>query len=270
MASKPHVKFHGNTLQRREVAGFSVREIFHPSGDFIPRHSHEHAHVGFILHGGFTESFDRRALECRPLSVSYISPGLAHTDDFRKGVHCLVFEISPERLGRVQQLLTLPEPIFVCGGPAAWLAMRLYREAGRSDEASSLAMEGLALEILAELSREQASPAHAKPPRWLQEAQEFLHARFEKTVTHDELGRLVDIHPVHLATVFRKHFGCTVGEYLRRLRIEFASRQLENSDDPLGAIAFAAGFSDQSHFSKVFKRQTGMTPGQFRSQLRKP
>lgn len=129
MATKPHVKFHGNTLQRREVAGFSVREIFHPPGVFIPRHSHEHAHVGFILHGGFTETFDRWALECRPLSVSYISPGLTHTDDFRNGVRCLVFEISAERLGGVQQLLTLAEPIFVRGGPAAWLAMMLYREA---------------------------------------------------------------------------------------------------------------------------------------------
>lgn len=269
MASKLHVDFHGRTIQNRAV-GFSLREIVHPPGVFIPRHSHEHAHVGFILQGGFTETFDRRALECRPLSVSYISPGLTHTDDFRKGVHCLVFEISPARLERVRELLALPEPIFVRGGAAAWLTLRLYEEARRSDQASSLAIEGLALEILAELSRQVAPRSENKSPHWLGEIRDILHARFAETLTHDELGKFAAVHPVHLATVFRKHFGCTVGEYVRRLRIEFASRALAETDDSLCAIGLAAGFADQSHFSKVFRQQTGLTPGRFRARLRGP
>jgi AraC family transcriptional regulator len=169
MASKPHLDFHGNTLKSREVAGFALREIFHQPGVFIPKHSHENAHVGFILNGAFTEKFERKVLECKPLSVSYLSPGLTHTDDFRHGVHCLVFEIAPRRLERVRQLLTLREPIFVHGGQAAWLTMRLYHEARRTDEASSLAVEGLALEILAELSRQHANPPEGKPPRWLEQ-----------------------------------------------------------------------------------------------------
>lgn len=270
MASKAHVDFHGNTLQSREVEGFSFREIFHPPGVFIPRHSHEHAHVGFILRGGFTETFDRKALECRPLSVSYISPGLTHTDDFKKGVHCLVFEIAAQRLARVRELLTLKEPIFVHGGRSAWLTMRLYEEARRCDAASALAMEGLALEILAELSRQLAPRTPDKSPRWLEETRELLHARFAEPLTHDVMARAVGVHPVHLATVFRQRFGCTIGEYVRRLRIDFASRQLADSNDSLCLIGLAAGFVDQSHFSKVFKRQTGLTPGQFRARLRAP
>lgn len=270
MASKPHLDFHGKTLKSREVAGFALREIFHQPGVFIPKHSHEHAHVGFILSGGFTEKFERKALECKPLSVSYLSPGLTHTDDFRHGVHCLVFEIAPRRLERVRQLLTLKEPIFVHGGQAAWLTMRLYHEARRTDEASSLAVEGLALEILAELSRQQAKVSEVKPPRWLQQARDVLHAQFPETLTHDGVAKLVGVHPVHLATVFRRHFACTIGEYVRRLRIEFASQRIAAADDSLCEVGLAAGFSDQSHFSKVFKQQTGMTPGQFRANLRAP
>jgi AraC family transcriptional regulator len=46
--------------------------------------------------------------------------------------------------------------------------------------------------------------------------------------------------------------------------VDFAARKLVTSDEPLTGIALAAGFSDQSHFSRTFKRQTGMTPATFR------
>jgi AraC family transcriptional regulator len=265
-----HLKFHGTTLKSREVEGFALREIQHPAGVYIPKHSHEHAHVGFILNGGFTETFTRRTLECRPLSVSYIAPGLPHTDDFRHGVRCLVMEIAPERLERMQALLTLREPIFVHGGRAAWLTMRMYSEALRTDRASSLGIEGLALEILAELAQQQNTPAGKNPPRWLEQARELLHAQFDETLTHDAIAHVAGVHPVHLATMFRRYYHCTIGEYVRRLRIEFASRQISTSRESLCEIGLAAGFSDQSHFSRVFKNHTGLTPGHFRANLRRP
>src|SRR6476659_3114632 len=146
------VKFHGTTLRSRVVDGFTLKEIRHPAGVFIPKHSHENAHVGFILNGGFTETFTGKTLECRPLSVSYIAPDLPHTDDFRHGVHCLVFEITPARFAQMQDVAKLREPIFANGGRVAWLTLKMYREAWQSDSASSLALDGLAFEILAELS----------------------------------------------------------------------------------------------------------------------
>ena len=110
----------------------------------------------------------------------------------------------------------------------------------------------------------------ANPRAGWSKVREVLHAQFQETLTHDDVAKLVGVHPVHLATVFRRHFGCTIGEYVRRLRIEFASRRIAASDDSLCDVGLAAGFSDQSHFSKVFKQQTGMTPGQFRANLRAP
>jgi len=76
----------------------------------------------------------------------------------------------------------------------------------------------------------------------------------------------VDIHPVHLAREFRKFYGCTLGEIIfRGLRIQFACRKLSTSDMPLVEIAWAAGFSHQAHFSRLFKHHIGMTPTEFRS-----
>ena len=247
--------------------GFVLREIRHPAGVFIPKHSHPNAHVGFILRGGFTETFTRRTLECRPLTVSYIAPGLPHTDDFRHGVHCLVFEISPLRLAEIGEVTNLNEPLFVNGGRPAWLALKLYREALQSDAASSLVIESLGLEILAGLRPAELDVAGKKPPRWLDQARELVHARLDENLTQDEIARSVGVHPVYLATLFRRHFRCTIGEYVRRLRIEFAAGEIANSGQSLCEIALAAGFSDQSHFSKVFKAQTGMSPGHFRENL---
>lgn len=260
-------KFHGNTLKAREVAGFALKEIRHPAGVFIPKHSHVNAHVGFILNGGFTETFRRKTLECRPLSVSYIAPDLPHTDDFRHGVHCLVLEINSARLAEMRDIVGLREPIFVNGGRAAWLALRMYREQLQTDSATPASIEGLALEILAELAGLEASGTERTLPRWLHQARELLHARLSENLTHNEVAQGVGVHPVYLATLFRRHFRCTIGEYVRRLRIAFAAGEIATSNRSLCEIGLAAGFSDQSHFSRVFKNQTGMTPGSFRASL---
>ena len=78
----------------------------------------------------------------------------------------------------------------------------------------------------------------------------------------------VGVHPVTLARAFRRTFGCTIGEYLRRLRIERAAEQLATGTQPLAEIALAAGFADQSHFSNVFRRRVGMSPSAYRREVR--
>jgi len=60
----------------------------------------------------------------------------------------------------------------------------------------------------------------------------------------------------------RRVHRCTIGECIRRLRVERACRQLSSSDESLATIAANTGFSDQSHFSRTFKRLVGMTQAQ--------
>ena len=63
------------------------------------------------------------------------------------------------------------------------------------------------------------------------------------------LAQTVDVHPVHLAHQFRKHFGVSIGEYIRNLRIQFVCQRLR-TDASLAEIAREAGFADQSHMSR--------------------
>lgn len=71
MTPNPRGDFHGKTLMSRDVGGFMLRELVHEPGTRIPKHSHQRAHVAFVLRGVFTERCERKTLECRPLSVSF-------------------------------------------------------------------------------------------------------------------------------------------------------------------------------------------------------
>ncbi|MGI9075780.1 MAG: helix-turn-helix transcriptional regulator [Gemmatimonadaceae bacterium] len=122
--------------------------------------------------------------------------------------------------------------------------------------------------LLASLARIGASAGRGAHPKWLTEAMDIVHERFTGQLSLSELSTLVGVHPVTLARWFRRGYGCTVGQQLRRLRIEKSSRDLLETDRPLGEIALNAGFADQSHFCNVFRREMNTTPGRYRASRR--
>ena len=124
------------------------------------------------------------------------------------------------------------------------------------------------LELVAGLSRQRNMRLDQKRPRWLDRVMEILDAGFHDSLNLAGVAKAVDVHPVHIARMFRRHFGLTPGEYVRQLRIDFACRQLSQSDASLVEVALAAGFAHQAHFSRVFKTQTGLTPSEFRKVCR--
>jgi AraC family transcriptional regulator len=152
------------------------------------------------------------------------------------------------------------------GGVLNWLGYRLYREAQWGDAISTLAIEGLALEMIAEMSRRRLTEAAV--PYWLRQARDLIHAQFTQSLTVSSIAETVGVHPVHLARMFRKTYRCTIGDYVRELRTELACREISSTNLPLSEIASKAGFYDQGHLSRIVKERTGMTPSQYRSLCR--
>lgn len=147
-------------------------------------------------------------------------------------------------------------------------SLRLYRELRSPDVSSPWTVEELLAAVLG-AARELEPPLRRRAtPGWLRRAREVLHDASPDGPGLAELADLVGVHRVHLARTFRRHYGTTVGEYARGLRLRRAERELAEGDRPLGEIALRAGFYDQSHFNRHFRRATGMTPGRFRSLLR--
>ena len=79
-----------------------------------------------------------------------------------------------------------------------------------------------------------------------------------------QLAQEVGVHPVHVARTFRAAYDLTPGQYLRRLRVDWAAEQIKNTERPLVEIALAAGFADQSHLSRAFKSYLSTTPAAWR------
>lgn len=181
-------------------------------------------------------------------------------------MHCLLIEVKTQKVESLYSLSKILHRVnHIRGGMFSTPAMRIWKEMRFIDNASTLAMEGLSLELIAELSRHSNLVSERQLPFWLKRVREILYAHFSEPISLVNLARTVDIHPVHLAREFRKFYGCTLGEYVRNLRIEFACRKLSASDMPLVEISLAAGFSHQAHFSRIFKRRIGIPPREFRS-----
>jgi len=256
-------------LRTAQVAGFTLTEGIHPAGSSLPWHTHDGPTICFVLQGAFTEISAGETLDCHPAMLKVTPAGERHWNRFDRGdAHGLLIEAEPARAEALRPYAAiLDRHISFQGGLPAAIARRIYEELRVMDEAAPLAIEGLLLELIATTTR-QGNGATRDRPSWVLRARDLLHANLVRRLTLAELAAEVGVHPVTLARTFRRCFGCSVGEYLRRLRIERAALQLGGSEVPLATIALAAGFSDQSHFSNLFRRETGMSPSAYRRAMR--
>jgi AraC family transcriptional regulator len=100
-------------------------------------------------------------------------------------------------------------------------------------------------------------------PSWLEAARGLLQPD-ASVIRMRAIAGAVGVHPVHLSRSFRRRFGLTMTDYLRGRRLEAASRALLETSHGVARIASEHGFSDQAHFTRAFKRATGLTPAAFR------
>lgn len=248
------------------VPGFVLTLGSHPAGSVLPRHTHPDPTICYVLSGGFSETSAGAVAEC-PADILKVMPaGEPHSNRFGTGeTHGLRIEVDRRRFAEVPEIYrALDERHLQQGGRGGLLARRLAGEIATTDTAGPIAVEGLALELVAELARSRRAAPAIHPPRWLLVAEELVRARFRGTASVGEIARIVGVHPATLARAYRRRFGCTIGERVRMLRVEHAARELLETSEPLSAIAFEAGFYDQSHFTNVFRRQLGVTPAAYR------
>jgi AraC family transcriptional regulator len=264
-------RYYGDRRRLRAVPGVTLVENAYAPRFVIPRHAHAAAFFGMVLEGGYREFYDNRSRECGPSALLFHPRGEVHSEA-HYDVVVRILSIEPtERLlallGDHARVLDGPQELRT--GPVLRLAARLYQEFRSDDPLAPLAMEGVALELLACILRHDADRA-TTAPRWLAAARDLLHARIGENLSLSEIAAAVGVHPAHLARTFRRHYGCTVGDHVRSLRAERARQELKNSDRPLAEVALSLGYADQSHFVNCFRRQTGMTPGAFRKAYRAP
>lgn len=263
MATLAPGEYYGETLHRRQIGGLSLTETRYRAGTLVPPHEHVQGYFCLVRSGTYREMFGGRERSCGPATLAFHPPGERHSEQFGDAtVFSFNVEVDPGWFDRLGLSIRCFEDALVCRGaePEA-LATRLYREFLENDEASRVAIEGLVLQTLAAASR-TPRPALRRPP-WFHRVVERLHDG-PAPPSLAELAALAGVHPVYLARAFRKFQRCTIGEYVRRLRVEQARRDILDPALSLKQISDRAGFADQSHFTRCFRRLTGMTPNDYR------
>jgi AraC family transcriptional regulator len=255
-------------ISTRALHDCRVNEVFYPAGMRQDRHRHRFPALSFVASGQYQECIERRAHSRRMSTLIYHPAEEAHAVVFESDVRILSVEFRAG--GNVSSAAnSLDRGSSYRSELVAWLGVRLRREMERSDGASVLAIDGLISEMLAEGSRGKVLTEEKGTAVWLARATDFVHDNFRTTLSLEEVAQVAGVHSAHLSRVFRQKMSCTVGEYLRRLRFEFACQQMLSTEIPLCEIAYDAGFADQSHFNRIFRRQMGITPYMYRNLHRK-
>ncbi len=253
-----------------ELDGFAVVEAWFPAGEHLARHSHDRACLAVMLDGSFELEMDGRVHHCPPTAVFTEPAGETHANRIGlAGARVVVVQPDPARTELLRPFAgILGRASHRHHAGLAERAAQLASELDRPDDLAALAAEAAVLEMLVILARLDRDSRRV-PPRWLLRVQELVHARFREPVHTSEVAGEADVHPAHLARAFRMHFGVSLGSYVRRLRLDWAALELTRSEDSLASVALAAGFADQSHFTRAFKRYTGLTPNAYRQSRRR-
>jgi AraC family transcriptional regulator len=238
--------------RRREVGRFAISEVSFASNCRLPSHAHPRACIAVVVAGVVRKSYARQTHEAKRATVVTMPAQEQHSDLFgRAGARLVVVEFDDG--ANYTSAFT--------DWSAAALAHRIRQELAQPDAFSDLALEGLALELQAAVSRHETSDARAP---WLDDAAAILCNRLRDPPSVDELAGELGVEPGRLVRCFRDRYRQSVGGYVRQARLEWAADLLLQTDTALARIACEAGFADQSHFTRTFAARFGVPPGRYR------
>jgi AraC family transcriptional regulator len=261
---------HGKNVRAMSTTGFRMVERLYGPDLQVPLHSHAYAHLVITLRGKYVNRSNGRKLEFIPWTVGFYPAGEQHSSSYSElGARALHIEITQKKLEIIREICpVLGDRLIVRGEKAAFISEEMHRElCSLDDSVSPIVLEGLILQLFAEISRVPMQKTR-QHPSWLSRADAMIRERFTEQLTLSDIASQAGVHPVHLAREYRKCYRSTVGEQIRRLRIDYARQQISTTENTIADIALTSGFSDQSHFTVAFKSYVGSPPSVYRRALR--
>jgi len=251
--------------EHRGVDGVTLESGTVAPGTRFRGHVHEGVHLCCVVSGGFVEATSAGPQPAWA-GVVRLSPSARHDIDFAPmGASCVVIHLEAP-IGTI--LGALPQrPRFLVDDWLRGLTARLGAAAARGDLVGEVELDGLAVELLAQVARRQLGVSSGAPPAWLRHAREMVHDAAPALQSLSVIAATVGVHRVHLARAFRDHYGEPIRALARRLRLQRALTLLD-TDLPLAEIALKAGYADQSHLTREVRRRLGCPPAQLRTRER--
>ena len=256
----------GTLLRRVELPSSALTATAYASRLRLTPHAHTDAFLVFVRDGGFLERHGQRSERCDRFTCLYRPAYEEHANEFDDGGAVLTaIDVSPAWVARLLEAGFTGERFQVRSPFVDHFGDRLDAELTAPDRMSEMIIESLVTEVIVFASRLAGKSGRIA---WADRARRLIEEEFASPLSLARIASAVGVHPVHLARRFRASQGCTVGEYIRRVRVGFARRELVLTDEPIAEIACSAGFFDHSQLTKTFKRVTGRTPTAYRAEHR--
>ncbi|HEY2555248.1 MAG TPA: helix-turn-helix transcriptional regulator [Candidatus Cybelea sp.] len=246
-----------------EVASVLLTEVRHSAAKSVDEHQHEASYFSLLLEGAYEERGEGFDLRYEPYTLVFHTRRTPHRDRMLGPCRFFAVDLLPRWETVIAELGGARAHVFeLAGGDPVWLVLRLYREFLARADAGESGIEALIYELCAQVA--PRSPEELLEPAWLAQADAAIREGFPGLSDLRQLAAALRVHPTHLCRVFRRFRGHTISDAAIGARVQYVARQLAESNEPLAEIAARAGFADQSHMTRMFKRITGSSPGDHR------
>lgn len=261
-----HGKYLGKNSRTFHMDGLIVSKTTYQEKVFEGWHFHENNHLSFILEGGNRE--------CRKNGEMAVIPGsimLYHSGEWHRNSNTqhpsqnINLEIEDSFLTHYGASFTAGphNELNIFQARATLTAIKIYHDCLAADQHSTPSIHQQLLALL------QTAGDSSQPEKQLFAGRsgkviELLQDRWNETISLQDLSVITQLHPVTVSRHFSAYFNCSLGEYMRKIRVQKALSLIRQTDQPFTTIAYECGFFDQSHFIRAFREQTGFLPKDFR------
>ena len=256
----PHQSF-GECRRTLAAAGNTIRDTWLAPRSVLPLHRHAAPYLCITLSGHYEELSDG-STPYGPGSLRAHPGDHAHANRVGpRAARCVNVEFAPTLLDEPPLRTLLREPRHLPLPPGHAALARLHASLALHDDTAPLSALGAVLDLVCEAAAPRGLVG--EPPAALRRVRDALEADLSRAPALADLAQVAGLQVSHLTRSFRRAFGESIGAYLRRRRLEWVDGQLQG-DSPLAHLAAEAGFSDQAHFTRAYRRQFGVTPGRRR------
>jgi len=257
-------EYFGSTQRTIIANNLVLTESFFSPYNQLPQHYHDNPYLCYVVKGRYNEKSDKTSLECEKNDIIIHASHSEHTNTFDVSpATCFNIEFSNQWLEKLNNHgIYFEKTIKVNHPPSSFLLYKAYKEFREFNSLTPLMIEGLVIEALVHLTRKELK--YKTNSNSITKIVSIIKERYDDELSLIYLAKQVHVHPVHLSREFKKQMGCTIGEFQRNIRVNNAIVLLMQSKADIGEIALRCGFTDQSYFTKIFKRLTGGTPIEYR------
>ncbi|APA93332.1 MULTISPECIES: helix-turn-helix domain-containing protein [Myroides] len=238
--------------------------------DHIPWHYHKHAYFLYNINGYLNEVTKKGTLELQPNTLLYHHSQEPHYNkDIQKEFDFLHVELPSAWFLKYDLSPSLIEGDLLLKDPSLQtLFHKIHVESQLADQATNLAIDGLLLQTFGQITRLQAQDLDIHKPLWVNKLIELVNEERWEVLSLNYLATELQLHPVYLSRKFPVYFKMSFGEYVREQKLKKAIDLLLYHPISQAEVAYQCGFSDESHFIRIFKLKYGVTPAVFKNQHR--